>query len=510
MLQDRISLLAAYQLSPETYVRQQLGVTWWSKQVEVARALLKHKRVFVKASHSVGKTHLAGGLVNWAFDCFFPSLTFTTAPTEDQVKDTLWKEVRVQRGARPGLMPKAPRMELSPDHFAVGYTARDASAFQGRHEERVFIIFDEAVGIEGQFWDGAEGMLTGEECFWLAIMNPTDTASRAFEEEQTGAWHSITISALEHPNIVAELEGRPAPFPAAVRLSFVQERIRRWCTPISPSDRKASDFEFPPGSGLWYRPGPLFESRVLGRWPSSGTTSVWSEAVWLMCLILQPVPQEPLQIGCDVAREGDDYTSIIARRGSCALHHETHNGWKTNQTAGQLKKLCKELAEPGEDPARVLVMIDDDGVGGGVTDQAGDFNFVGISAASTPLEPENYPNRRSELWFAVAQRADEGRIDLSRLSEQSRKLLRRQAMAPRWWVDSNGRRVVERKEITKRRIKRSPDDMDALNLAFAPIGPRPASKVPAANPLALITGTNYAGGRSAASAGAQGAPWLRR
>ena len=99
--------------------------------------LIRHRRVFVKASHSVGKSFLAAGLVNWFFDCFDPGLCITTAPTALQVQDVLWKEVRTQRplAMRDALLPRACRMETGPDHFAVGYTARDDSGFQGRHAE---------------------------------------------------------------------------------------------------------------------------------------------------------------------------------------------------------------------------------------------------------------------------------------------------------------------------------------------------------------------------------------
>jgi hypothetical protein len=39
-------------------------------------------------------------------------------------------------------------------------------------------------------------------------------------------------------------------------------------------------------------------------------------------------------------------------------------------------------------------------------------------------------------------------------------------MAPTWKLDSAGRRVVERKDETKKAIGRSPDDADAMNLAY--------------------------------------------
>jgi len=467
-----------FQRYPEEYANRVLGTTWWSKQVEVAEALLQYKRVFVKASHSVGKTHLAGGLVNWFFDCFDPSISITTAPTKAQVDDLLWKEVRVQRHGRAGLFPKASRMETAPDHFAQGMTAFSSDAFQGRHEERVLIVFDEAVGIDAPFWTASEGMMTNpHSCYWLAIMNPTDTASRAYLEEQAGNWHIVTISALDHPNVAAELRGEPAPFHAAVRLAWVEARIREWCTPIPSSDKKATDIEFPPQSGIWYRPGGLFESRVLGRWPSQTDVSVWSEAMWQASLVPQSVVLDaPLEIGCDVARFGDDYTSFHVRRGNCSLWHETHNGWSTVQTAGQLKQLIKQFArkpnpvlanDVGEDPRKVLVKIDDDGVGGGVTDQKEGYNFSGLSGANRAVMPNDYPNRRSEMWFSTAKRAEEGLLDISRLDAEMQRLIRQQVMAPKWNIDAQGRRVVEPKDITKKRIGRSPDDADAFNLAYA-------------------------------------------
>ena len=459
---------ARYRSDPVGYARDVLGVAWWDKQAEAAWALIEHKRVFVKASHSVGKSFLAGGLVNWFFDCFDPGLCITTAPTARQVQDILWKEIRSQRPAlqRGVLLPRACRMETSPEHFAIGYTARDDSGFQGCHAEHVLIVFDEATGVDSAFWDAAEGMMTGVECYWLVILNPTDAASRAYEEcQNTQKWHVMEISALEHPNIAAELEGKPAPFPRAVRLEWVQGRIAEWCTAVLTEDRQAQDFEFPSGSGKWHRPGPLFESRVLGLWPTQGSVSVWTEGLWLACLEPQKVMEgERLQIGCDKARFGDDFTSIVARRGNCALWHETHNGWDNRQIAGRLKQLCRTYALPQEDPQTVTCRIDD--VQGAVVDLAEGFTFVGVNSSSRALEEERFPNTRTELWFAASGRAAEGRLDLSRLSEASRNLLRAQAMAPTWKVDAQGRRVVEPKADTKKRLGRSPDDMDALNLAF--------------------------------------------
>lgn len=463
---------ASFLTHPDLYAQHVLGVTWWHKQIAIARSLLiPPYRTLVKACHKVGKTHLAGGLVNWWYDSFDPGLVLTTAPTDRQVRDLLWKEVRVQRGPLGGFRgPQMPRLESAADHFAHGFTARDGDSFQGHHSPHTLLLFDEAVGVAPEFWETAESMFN-EGSAWLAIFNPTDTSSQAYLEELSGGWHVISLSVLEHPNIAAELAGRPPPFPSAIRLSRVDTLIRKWCRPLDGSSPRATDIEWPPQSGQWWRPGPIAEARLLGRWPSQATNTVWSDAAFIAAeTMIFPEPTSlPCEIGCDVARFGDDFTEIHVRRGPVSLHHEAVNGWSTAETAGRLKQLANEYGRRcGTEGRQIVVKVDDDGVGGGVVDQREDYAFVGLSAASAAIDAEGYPNRRSELWFAVAERAADGDLSLVHIPAETRRELRRQAMAPTWLLDGRGRRVVEDKAITKRRIKRSPDGMDALNLAYAP------------------------------------------
>jgi hypothetical protein len=166
------------------------------------------------------------------------------------------------------------------------------------------------------------------------------------------------------------------------------------------------------------------------------------------------------------------------RWGAISLHHEAHNGWSTDRTAGRLKQLCREWADFANskrgptvaklDPKLMPVKIDDDGVGGGVVDQAEDFGFVPISAASSASYVDDYPNKRSELWFGTAERAKMGLVSIARLPRDIQHRLKQQAMAPVWKLDAAGRRVVEPKADTKKKIGRSPDSMDAMNLAYLP------------------------------------------
>ncbi len=60
---------------------------------------------------------------------------------------------------------------------------------------------------------------------------------------------------------------------------------------------------------------------------------------------------------------------------------------------------------------------------------------------------------------------------VSRLDSETRRRLQVQALAPEWAPDARGRRRLEPKAKTKERCQgRSPDDVDALNLAYYEAG----------------------------------------
>lgn len=481
---------------PIEYVREVLGQDLWEAQLECCRKLVEppHK-VMAKACHGVGKTYLAGCLINWFFDSYLPSACITTAPTAREVRDLLWREVRLLRGEASGFRGHAlPELLDAPDHYAKGFTAERGESFQGRHQEHMLFVFDEAVGVDAIFWETTKSMFDpGGKHFWFVIFNPTDTTSQAYAEELSGGWHVVTLAAPAHPNLLAELDHRPRPFPAAVSLQQFEMWLKDWFEKIPADEYQPTDLEWPPGSGEWYRPGPQGEARALGRWPSQGTYGVWSDAIWAVTLELNASPFDLStlpEIGADTARYGDDYTAIHERWGVHSLHHERHNGWDVKRIAHRLKERCAELAERVNglransarrvSPQEILVKIDGDGYGQDVVDLADGFNFVSVPASGATSKPDRYSNRRGEIWFQTVSRAKAGGVCLARLPAATQHLIRVQAMAQRWDLDSGGRQVVWSKEKLKKEFPAigSPDDADAMNLAYyqAP-GPEAAPAV---------------------------------
>lgn len=483
-----------YRDDPVAYAENVLQVRLTPRQADVLQAVREPPyRVLVPSGHDTGKTFAGAVLVSWWYDTRDPSVTLTTAPKLEQVKDLLWKEIRSQRGRAgrgdfPG--PKSLRLESSPRHFAKGVTANQQAGFQGQHESSVLIVIDEAEGVDRDYFEAAKTMASGQGHAIVCFYNPYSSSShvageeRATDEDGKPTWTVLPMSSLDHPNVAAELRGETPPFPAAVRLEKVERWVSDWCQPIDPAERQLTDLEWPPGSCRWFRPGPRFEAGCLGRRPSSAVNSVWAVALVDFCLARVLPARGPVQIGCDVARFGDDNTVSHVRQGGASLHHEAANGWSTVKTARRLMELATQYAGlMGVDPRQVPIAVDDTGVGGGVTDilAAHGWNVHGVTANATAPDEEEYPNLRSALWFDLAQEAKSGNVSFALLPRQAQEELRRQLPAPLYTLDARGRRVVEPKDKTKQRLGRSPDDADAILLAYCSVqalGDRVAGRVP--------------------------------
>lgn len=474
--------LRKYRDDPVGYVRKVLKMDPTPKQQEfLVAAYEPPHRLLISSGHDVGKTCGAAMLLNHFYDTHDPGIGITTAPKLEQVKDLLWKEVRAQR-ERAGLGdfagPKSLRLESSHLHFAKGTTANVQAGFQGQHEANVCIIIDEAEDVERYIFEAAKTMAMGPGNLIVCFYNPYTTTSHVAQEEQAldergkPSWRLMTMSSLDHPNILAELRGEPPPFPKAVRLAKVQGWVNDWCQRIDAIDAKATDIEWPPGSGKWYRPGPRFEAGALGRRPTQAVDSVWSVALVDAC-IKRVLPQTgPLQIGIDCARFGDDDSAFHVRKGGVSLAHQAVNGWNCTQIIAHAMRLASHWGGKFGIPAnRVPIAVDDCGIVGvvdGLHERG--FNVFGVNAASSAPESspdeERYPNLRSALWFDLADEGQRGNVSFAELPFEVQQQLRRELPAQQYRMDTRGRRVCLDKAITKQALGRSPDNADGVLLAY--------------------------------------------
>ena len=180
--------------NPLLFIRTVLNSRPDPNQIKIIDALAKHNRVAVSSCHSIGKTFTSARLALWFLYCYPKSLVLTTAPTNRQVSFLLWGEIRAAFGnaAVPlggDLRPVSSLLEIAPkEWYALGFSSPPAAKtkalansveqqkvfLQGWHGDYIFIILDEAVGIESDIWTQIEGLLTsGKIVKVLAIGNPT-------------------------------------------------------------------------------------------------------------------------------------------------------------------------------------------------------------------------------------------------------------------------------------------------------------------------------------------------
>lgn len=466
-----------YRDDPLGFIRDVLRADLTPQQEDVVTAGMDGpRRVLVSSGNSVGKTYVGACLTLWGFYAR-DGLVLTTAPSERQVIDLLWREVRTLH-ARAGLPnnwvgPVLPRLQASHDRFAHGFTAKDATGFHGRHHPGgLIVIFDEAEGIAPEFWQSLKTMLDRNSHFW-GFYNPTEVGSAAHlredEADQHGTFSRRTLSCLAHPNITAGLNNAPLPVPGAIDLEQLRSMLLEDSTVLGPSEeRLPTDVEL---AGVWYRPGPVAEARCLGRRATTATTGVWSENRWESVLATRHdiQPSWPVAIGCDVGRYGNDRTAIYVRKGFCALHCEHHAKRSLKWTGDRLRELCHEFADRHNVRERIPCLIDEGGVGGGLVDHPDGYRFIGVNASCKPRNPVRYWDTRAELWFTTREMAEQGALDVSRLPPASLAQLKRELLAARYKVhDGTDRNKVLSKDSMKAILGRSPDLADAFNLTYYP------------------------------------------
>jgi len=456
---------------------------------------------------------VSGCLAVWFYDTRAEDCAvLMTAPTDRQVVEVLGHEVRKAWGNRPGIYPKQVKIEeKTTGRLLLGFTAANESSFQGLRRRKTFVVFDEHNGIEKPIYAAARGILTGDETIWLCLGNPTDPGSAARFEEKMGNWHSIRLSSFEHPNTPLEIMGQPPLVPQAVRLSPLLENMKTWGVYVGKAELAGIDLDlldpmtygldvlsaeledairrrFP--STVWRPLMPEAFARILGLYPPQSSYSAFSEALLERARNREIVPSiaDRIVIAADIARFGDDASVVFARLGPVCIHHEKFYNRDTSYTAGRLKELAQILTDiyrPGSDPKKVAIYVDDDGVGGGVTDQADGYMFLPIRGGTNAYDTERYVNRRSELHFAAVTRLESGMIDLTGLPNDVYQELLKQAMVVQYNLDGMSRRRIESKDLIKKadRLGYSPDDLDAFVYCFASAGDGPGAK-PSSAPIA--------------------------
>tara|TARA_R100001443_G_scaffold18073_5_gene28756 strand:+ start:102 stop:1418 length:1317 start_codon:yes stop_codon:yes gene_type:complete len=160
-------------------------------------------------------------------------------------------------------------------------------------------------------------------------------------------------------------------------------------------------------------------------------------------------------ITCDVARFGSDKTVIMLWQGLHLKYVRTLLKSAVNDVVDEIKKLQQE-----NQVNLTNIIVDEDGVGGGVKDYLRCKGFVNNARA---LKNENYQNLKTQCYYKLADLINKGQIGISCSDVNVKNYIIEECEQVRTKdADKDNKLQIIQKDTVKGILGRSPDYSDAL------------------------------------------------
>ena len=201
------------------------------------------------------------------------------------------------------------------------------------------------------------------------------------------------------------------------------------------------------------------ERLLFGNWEYDSDPSRLMEFDAILSLFTNDnVEQGKKYISCDVARFGDDRTIILIWDGFKIIHYKKLSKASVVETANEIKSIAKQYMIPNSN-----IVIDEDGVGGGVVDMiTGCKGFVNNSKA---LNGENYSNLKTQCYYKLASFINDKKLSWCEIDiDTKQSLIEELEQVKAKDIDKDGKMSIVSKDRIKEILGRSPDISDALML----------------------------------------------
>jgi hypothetical protein len=305
----------------------------------------------------------------------------------------------------------------------------NAEAFQGLHAANAtpFYIFDEASGIPAPIWEARYGGATDGEPMSFDFGNPT---------RKTGHFFENTVGRTRHRHITRSIDSRTV----AITNKKLMEEWRR----------------------DWGEDSDLFKVKVKGEFPAQGSVQFISsddvEAAQLRDGIHNK--EDPLVIGVDVARFGEDSTVVYPRIGADAKSFPFKE-YKGLDTMGVVEKVIETIKQFSLIGKKCSGLFIDEGYNPGVIDvltRLG-YNPISVSFGRTSAD-KRYRFVVDQMWGTMKEEI-KTRLALPRHEKIEAQLTQRE-----YGFTTIGKIALESKKDMKARGLDSPDIIDALALTY--------------------------------------------
>jgi hypothetical protein len=170
---------------------------------------------------------------------------------------------------------------------------------------------------------------------------------------------------------------------------------------------------------------------------------------------IEPNPTEKKYLTVDVARFGDDRSVVFVWVGLVVVSCHIYRKVSTTELSSEIGDLMRfHKIHPTN------VIIDSDGVGGGVADQIRGTNFINNSR---PLHDENFTNLKSQCYVKLSQMFKDGLISINLTEPSLVDDLTQELLAVKLKdIDKDNKVGVMSKDEMKKILGKSPDLSDSL------------------------------------------------
>lgn len=315
----------------------------------------------VRSCHGVGKT-TAGASILLTASCLVPQLMVVQiSPTWRQVTEIFWNEVRKWYQNSQvcqtlfTMAEKAPKMvsKISEERwFARGLASNMPGKVEGKHGKRVLLIADETKAIEDAMIEAIQGALTSEMS-WRCYLSTPSTPG--------GKYTRFYLCFTKHRHLWKQ---------HVIKASDSKRVAAKWVKMMAD--------EYGPDS-------QIYQARVDAEFPDLSGDLLMSLKNAEQFFNDSKTADGLIAIGVDVARRGWDESVAAIWQGDVLIKLEILKEHSTKTRTTDLSRQVLALIKQYD--ARAVV-VDDIGVGGGVTDNLSDEStefYAGESCAVVPF-----------------------------------------------------------------------------------------------------------------------------
>ena len=431
------------------------------------RAIADWKDVAIESGTGTGKSYGVAVLILWFLACFPNAEVYTFAPTEDQLKLYIWKNIQDLWPRFQSHFPTAQLTSLtirmlggtnerwSAHGRAVQLRAGEdvSTRAAGMHAEHMLLVYEETPGIDKAVMAAGRNTCTAPHNLRIAIGNPNHQLDTLHQMAREPGVVAIRMSSLDHPNVVTRNANL---IPGAIAQKSIDSRREEY----GEDD-------------------PVFKSRVRGISPEQASNSL-IRLDWLRAAAERYEKRKeeglPVQVtgkGVDAANSTHgDRACIVDFADNVCIRIESFPCPDSNALG---RKIVAEAQRWGLEAIRVGV--DAIGVGAGTVNEARRLGFflVALYAGGKPLRmmekrPDGklaewspdvnlFDNLRAQMYWQAREDLRNGVIDVPKNMRLWEELV------AHTFEDDNKVVKLVSKDTIRETLGRSPDHADAFVMA---------------------------------------------